>query len=70
MPVLKTAFLFAIVLWDSRMQALLAFRARCLGSPSLSVTLKFGVLDVWSKLFAPQGEAESWGFLSDCMLLC
>ena len=29
--------------------------------------LKVGELDVGSKFFAPQGEAGSWGFPSDCM---
>ena len=31
--------------------------------PLQSVALKDGVLHMWSKPFAPQGEAGSWGFL-------
>ena len=29
-----------------------------------------GALDVWSKPFAPQREAGSWGFPPNCMVLC
>lgn len=34
-----------------------------------SGALKQGILAVWSKLFSPQGEAESWGFPPNCMAL-
>lgn len=32
--------------------------------------LKAGVLDMWSKRFAPQEEAENWWFPSDHVVLC
>lgn len=51
---LRTASLFAIVLWDSGTQAPYALRARCLGSLSLRVeggALKAEALDAYSKPF-------------------
>lgn len=33
-------------------------------------TTKVGELEMWSKPFAPQGKARSWGFPSDYKLLC
>lgn len=32
--------------------------------------LKVGVRDMWSRPFAPQGEAGSWGSPTSCLALC
>ena len=64
---LITPSLSAIVL---RMQASLAFRVRCFGAQPRVRVLKVEVLNVGSKLFTPQGEAESWEFAADFVVLC
>ena len=63
---LRTASLFAVVLWDLWAQVSLAFRARCLGVHPSGGAVDTEALDVWSKL-SPLGEAGSWGFHPDCM---
>lgn len=55
---LKSA-LYAIILWDSWMQA-----------PLESKAFKAGMLDMWCKPVTPQGEDGSWWFPSGHMVLC
>ena len=61
-PLRIAFFLFATVLRVSCMQALLTLRGRCFWACPLEGVLNTVVLDVRSKLFAPQGEMGSWWY--------
>lgn len=66
---LRTGSLFVVVLWVSWVKTSLPFRNRCFwGSAPDWGILKFGTLDVGSKLFTHYEEAGSWGSL--CMAFC
>ena len=70
MSLLRTVALFAIILWVSRMQGPLAFRAKCFGGWPSGGSVKSYCKDIESKLFASQGQFGSCGFPLDCMSLC
>lgn len=65
---LKTVSLFTMVLWDSWMPSSVMSRTRW--SACLSLRYQPLLWYVLSNPSAPQGETGSWGFLTNCKVLC